>query len=261
MDDDVAVEIIPPINPVIATGVLSEIDSLIEWQRSAVNKAEKAGIRLARLIADVAANKYWETRGISTEKEYIKSRFPQSESQYYILKRIGSSLRMYPAVLLEEIGISKCQDLVRIQNHCGQIGANWFIWAKKERRDDFRKRVQIYVGKCLPAPKEEEGQFVTYRIWTDAVPVISRAQELSSLESGSENKSHNYILREAEFCAGHNEEGSRINSGTLALQIIKCAILSLRKFIKSDPSIIDRLIGVIRSAIEELKGDSNDSDV
>lgn len=251
--EETAVEVLPPVNPVIARGVLIEVDDLLDWQKSAVTKAEKAGIRLARLVADVAANQYWIARGMISEKEYIEKTFPQSESQYYILKRIGTSLRLYPAQILEEIGVSKCQDLVRIQNHCGQIGANWFIWAKTEKRDDFRKRVRAYVGKALPAPREEEDRFITYKIWPEAAEVVTRAQELAALESGSDNKSHNYILREAEFCAGHNEEGSRINSGNLALKIIRCCILSLKRFHETDPTLLDRLIGVIRSAIEDLK--------
>jgi hypothetical protein len=251
----IKVEVLPPVHPVIARGALVEIDNLLDWQKNATVKAEKAGIRLSRLIADVALNQYWSARGIMSEKEYIAKTFPQSESQYYILKRIGSTLRVYPAEILEEIGVSKCQDLVRIHNHSGQIGANWFIWAKTESRDVFRKRVRVYLGKALPAPKENEDHFVTYKIWADAVPVVTRAQELSEMESGSDSKSHNYILREAEFCAGHNECESRINTPTLAFKIIRCAILSLKKLIENDTTIIERLIGVIRHSIEELRGE------
>lgn len=249
------VEVLPPVNPVVARGVLIEIDSLIEWQKSAVSKAEKAGIRLARLIASAAENQYWTTRGINSEKEYIQKTFPHSESQYYILKRVGGTLRMYPAAVLEEIGVSKCQDLVRIHNHCGDIGANWFIWAKTESRDAFRKRVRTYLCKALPAPKKDDDQFVGFKVWSSAVPVVNNALAVAANESGSESKSNNFILICAEFLAGHNEDGDRITNGNMALGVIKSAIMSMKKLIKTDPVLLERLIGVIRSSLENIKED------
>lgn len=253
------VEVLPPVNPIVARSVLLEVDSLINWQKNASAKAEKAGMRLARLVASVAENQYWIAVGMRSEKEYIEKTFPQSESQYYILKRVGGTLAQYPAEVLEEIGMSKCQDLVRIHNHCGIIGANWFLWAKSDKRDQFRIRVRAYIAKSLPPPKSEEDKLVGFKVWQSAVPVVNRAMEIAALESGSDSKSNNFVLICADFLAGHNDDGPRVKSGNLALKVIRESILSLKDACREDATILERLIGVFRTSIEELK-DGNDSE-
>jgi hypothetical protein len=249
------VELMPPVNPVIANGVLKEVDNLIDWHQNAISKTEKAGIRLARLIADISQNGYWIVRGYTNEVEYIKTTFPQSESQYYILRRIGTTLRQYPVHLLEEIGISKCQDLVRIHNsNNGVIDPQWFMWAKIEKRNEFRRRVQTAIGKALPPAPDEGDLMVTFKVWKDAIPVYNKAFEIAALLAGTDkSKSHlflNFIL--PEWLSGMDEDGARLmGDNNFNLMIIERAIANLND--EKDPTIWDRLIGKVRCGLEAKK--------
>jgi hypothetical protein len=249
------VEVLPPVNPVVAKGVLTEVDNLIDWQKNASQKFERAGIRLSRLIADVSQQSYWIVRGYSNEAEYAKKTFPRSESQYYILRRVGIELREYPIELLEEIGVSKCQDLVRLKKHDGVIRPNWFVLAKTETRDSFRRMVRAYIGKALPpAPSEPEDEIVRFKVWKDARPVFNRAFEIARHMAGDvDSKSHllnNIIL--PEFLSGYDETGaSLITENNFHLMMIRKHIKHLRY--KNDPTVFDRLIGEVRNGIAEKK--------
>ncbi len=251
----VETEILPPVDIVAAETVLSQVDELLDWKKNAEDKAQRAGVRLARRLAIVAENTYWIARGCKGEEEYIEKCFPQSRPQYYRLKTIGSVLMPYPEQLLESIGVSKCYDLVRIHRHCGGvIPNNFFVHAKEETRDDFRKRVRVYIGRILPAPNAGDDEYVlyTYKVWKSALPVVNKAFEMAALESGSNNKSNNFINICAEFCAGHNEEGNRLGGqNQILINYIGAFIEMLDP--RRDPSCQDRTLGRIRKGFEKLK--------
>jgi hypothetical protein len=248
------VEVLPPVNPVVAREVLTEVDNLIDWQKNASVKFERAGIRLSRLIADVSQQSYWIVRGYKSEADYITKTFPRSDSQYYILRRVGIELREYPITLLEEIGISKCQDLVRIKKKDNMIDTNWFVWAKTEPRDRFRKRVRAYVGKALPPSEFEEDEIVHFRVWKDAKQVFNRAFEVGRRLAGDVD-SKSYVLNDIilpEFLSGFDEQGaSLITENNFHLMMIRRHIGHLQY--PNDPTVFDRLIGEVRNGISEKK--------
>lgn len=247
-------EVLPAINQMAAEEALALVDCLVKKQKDLIDEADKSSMKLARLIADVSNNGYWMIRGYKSEGTYIEDTFPGSRSQYYILKRVGDKLRPYPEAVLEEIGISKCQDLIRIHDHCGgAIPNEWFILAKEVPRDQFRLKVRAYVGKALPAPQEEEDLYVNLRIWPEAKPVWNLAMEIMARECGSDKSvSHKAILMAAEIISGHNEEGQRVKGMySMAINTIKLLITSMKGC--PDPTVWDRLIGAVREGLEEAK--------
>jgi hypothetical protein len=247
------VEVLPAVDTAMATDVLEQVDSLVNWHQEATEKAEKAGIRLARLIADVAANSYWLARNCQSEAQYIDEIFPQSRAQYYSLRRTGTLLRPYPVNLLESLGISKCQDLVRIHVHCGGvIPNNFFAWAQEESRDDFRHRVRCYVGKALPAAPAEEDMMETFKIWKSAIPIFNKAFKIAGMEAGTDkSKSHLLILILADYLAGHNEDGPRVTENQFHMDMIAYHIENLNP--DKDSSCIDRILSIIRNSFGKLK--------
>jgi hypothetical protein len=251
------VEVLPPVNPGLANGVLTQVDNLINWQNNASKSAEKAGIRLARFIGEISLNQYWIVRSYDSEADYIKATFPQSQSQYFIMRRVGITLKDYPIELLEEIGISKCQDLVRLHRYCnGVIDPNWFVWAKTEKRDEFRRRVQAFLGKALPAAHTEEDWMLVLKIWPDSIQMVQRAFEIAALYAGTDkSNSHLFVnFMCPDWLSGNDEDGaSRVNDVAFNLMMIHRFILNLKPAINKDPSVIDRLIGKFRAAMEELK--------
>ena len=254
---EATVEILPPVNQVVAQETLAEVDNLINWKNNAASKIERAGIRLSRFIADVSTKQYWIVRGYKSEAEYISKTFPNSDSQYSILRRVGIDLREYPIGILEEIGISKCQDLVRIKRKDGIIDTNWFVIARTEKRDLFRKRVRAYVGKSLPPAEFEEDKIVHFRVWKSAEQVFDRAFEVGKRLAGDVD-SKSYVLNDIilpEFLSGFDEHGaSLISENNFHLMMIKRHIKHLE--FKNDPTVFDRLIGEVRSGMAEKKEES-----
>jgi len=222
--------------------------------KDATSKAERAGIRLGRLLAQLHDHKYYLECGCDSEEDYIHKVFPQSRAQYYKLLTIGSALASYPVHQLEEYGISKCQDLVRIQRHSGGvIPENWFLHAKADDRDTFRRRVREHVtGKALPAGPEEEYQVIHFKIHGDDIMIINEALRIAALESGSA-KSDGYNLKNicADFLAGHNEEGARLKNrdGMNLLIISRCT----ENLTFGSPTCADRLISTVAAAVERAK--------
>lgn len=250
-------ELLPPVNEAEANDILAQVDSLINWRKSAMESTERADIRMSRLIATVASQTYWIVRGYAGEEEYIKATFPWTRGYYYNLKTIGTTLMPYPVQMLEQIGISKCRDLVRIHKHCGGvIPQNWFLHAMKETRDDFKQRVKEYVTKCLPLPRgakeEDEGIVVSFKVWKSLIPVYNKAMEIAMLESGSTSRSNAFGNILGDYLSGHNEDGSRLkDQNQFNIDEIGRRIEDLNPL--KDPTIYDRALGRIRSGFERLK--------
>jgi hypothetical protein len=247
------VEVLPPLDRGAAEAALCLVDNLVKKQHELVDEADKSGMVLARLIAEVSGKGYWMVRGFDNEKDYIAEVFKGSRSQYYILKRIGDKLGKYPIKLLESIGMSKCQDLVRIHDHYnGTIPDNWFILAQEESRDSLREKVRACVGRAL-LTTGDQNLYVNLKFPPEMQPAWRRATEMLMREAVSD-KSISYIayLLCVEFLSGHNEEGYRLD-GMYGLTID--LIYVLMKSLKGcpDPTMPDRLIGKIREALEELK--------
>lgn len=252
----VETEVLPAVDPAVASDVLSQIDELLHWRDAALEKSERAGIRLARLIADTSAHAYWTIR-FKSERDFIEQTFAQSRAQYYKLLSVGSAMREYPEALLESLGMSKCQDLARIRRHCGGvIPENWFLHAKSESRDAFRERVRQYCTKSLPAgPQPKPNKFMTFSIPSDSVQVVNRAFHCAGLEAQSDVLSHLFVLICAEYCAGHNEDGPRFRDEN-AFHIF-CAGHHIRQLNeRRDPAAADRMLAEIRQAFVDLRGES-----
>jgi hypothetical protein len=246
------VEILAPIDRSQAIRVLREIDGLIEWVRDATDKAERAGIRMGRLLAQLHSGQYWMERGCSSEEEYIKKYFPQSRAQYFRMRRTGHELMSYPVEKLEELGSSKCEDLCRVRRHSGGlIPENWFLHAGADDKDTFRRRVRAYVTGHELARPEVEDQFRTFRFFGDDIQILNRALHIASLETGSDKSdSYNLIMILKDYLSGHNERGARLQDqdGMLLLLIASCT-----ESLSFKGDCADRLIGTVASAVERAK--------
>jgi hypothetical protein len=251
---ETTVEVLPPVDTVVATDLLEKVDNLVNWKNSAVAKIQVAHVRMSRYIADIVTGSYWIVRGYANEAEYVAKTFAQSDSQYHILRRTGLELREYPLALLEEIGISKCQDLVRLKRRDGHIEMNWFVYAKTEKRDCFRARVRAYLGNLLLPAAVEEDEIVHFRVWRDAKPIFTRAFEIGKLLAGN-NESKSYVLLGIilpEFLATYTEDGaSLVSENNFHLSMIRRHINHLK--LDNDATVLDRLIGEVRGGIADKK--------
>jgi len=206
-------ELLPPIDENAAKETLAQVDRIVTMQRKLVDKVDKSSMELAPLVYEVSTKGYWMCRGHKSETEYIEKVFGGSRTQYYVLKRVWGCLGHLPRQLLQDIGVSKCNELVKVHEHnAGTIEDHWIEDAKKETRDVFREIVRAHItNKLLPPPDPVGTEFITIKIFPDQRAIWKKAMEIMSLESGSD-KSISYLVHLlcVEFLSGHNEEGPRL---------------------------------------------------
>lgn len=241
------------INETQALQVLGEIDEINRWCQDELQKIDAGFMRLATLLLEAKRGAYWTLRGLQSEEEYIHSVFPQSRAQYYNLLRIAEHLGGYPKTLLEDIGVSKCQDLVRVKVHSGELGDDWFDQAKEDDKDTFRRRVRAFIStghKSSRDPKEED-HFITFRLFGDMIIVVNKALEIVGRIIGSD-KSMAYRLEmiAANFLSqfDEDEQGHVMGKNSLILLTIQGLLKQLDFDEKECGS---RLCGLIATAADE----------
>ena len=242
--------------------VLSSIDKLIRWAKDASTKYEMGMMRLASLLMESHRGAYWTFRGYSSEEQYIKETFPQSRSNYYTLISIAEHLLPHiPQKQLEEYGRSKCEDLVRIQKHCGVVPANWGIHAKEDDKETFHRRVRVFLNdNCHddgPSSKIDpriEDQFMSFRLLGDMIIVVRKALDIIGQMIGSEKSMAQRLeLLCAYFLSGFSEEGEghvRGRNGLLFIIIQGC----IEQFDLNEGKCGDRVVGIVAASIRNNSG-------
>lgn len=247
-------ETLPQINQNAAEKVLADIDELRGWCQDTISKLDKGFVRLAALLAEVRREKYYLIRGYKSEEEYIAATFPKSRATYYELLKIGRDLvPQYTRNQLEEIGHSKCLQLIKIKNHCGNIEANWFLHAKADTRDEFKHRVSDYLSKKTNDPAIER-TFITFCVYGEDISVVNRAFDVMAKVTGSPARTSGAALVAMcyEFLSGYNEDGSgrSMASNTLKLKWISDLVQQLDY---NEPGVGDRLCGAVAGGVERAR--------
>lgn len=249
-----------------AESVLANIDRLIIWERNAVEKLETGWVRLASLLLEAKRGEYWKVRGMTSEEEYINAVFPDSRSNYFALIAIVENLTPHlPRELLESLGRSKCEDMVRIQRQCGLVPEKWILHAKQDSKRVFRRRVRDFVAtfhkpqktngqpeSSHPAEREPEveDEILKFRIFGNGILIVRRALDTARMMLGTD-KSMGYLLENicADFCAGvYSPDEPMIGNG-FRLMIIQHALESM----EWNEETANRLISMIAATLEKRK--------
>lgn len=243
-----------PVDQKVAAKVLANIDELVVYCKDTVDKLEKGFVRLGVLLAEVSQNKYYLLRGYRSQEEYIKATFPQGRSTYYDLLDIGSHLAEYPRALLESLGRTKCAQLIKVKKHCGTIPENWWLHAKKDDRDSFKRRVKSYLsGDGAPKPPEQEDHFITFRIFGDAIIVVNKGLEIMGRILGSYKSTGDRLEKLfLNFLSQFEEDGTGHVVGENAF-ILSTVSGLIKQLDWAEKGLGDRLVGTIAAAAEECR--------
>jgi len=241
--------------------VLTQIDTCLADIRSAVKKAETTFVNLAMLLSEAKRSALWTLRGYESEQEWIDAIFPGSQAQYYDLIRIGTHLASYDQKLLEDIGRTKCTQLVRLHIHySGSVPDEWIEKARSTDTIKFAKMVRSHLEERSGKKKETaiKDEMMTFRIFGDGIHIVHSAFERLAQELGSE-KSMGYRLEMlcADYLSGATDDGSpRItDNNSFILRIIRNLIERLDF---TQDGISDRLIGTVAHAIEAAREKETD---
>lgn len=235
-----------------AQQVLQEIDLLIIWKNKVEKEVEKKMMHLCLNLLESHRNRYWKIRGFEDESQYIASVFPHSRRYYYRLIEIGETLGHYDHKVLEEIGPSKCTDLVKVHKRFGAVPQNYFAHAIEEDRDTFHARVQAAISDdCTNGRVErQEVVFETLSFVGDQYFDYTEALRIVQMETGIEKKTEAFCMILRDFLSGYRDDGrGRIqDKNAFIMGVIKRCYQQIDR---GKPDIYKRLIAQLGTWIEE----------
>jgi len=201
----------PKLNRQRAVFVLSKIDEILAWERSADQERDSRFVDLGRYLCEVRSGQYWRLDNLRSFDEFLEKKFPESRRKAYYLMAIHEHLPKIPKPDLKLVGWSKATELVKVarrdreQFDC----ATWLHKATELPKEEFKREVERH----LTGQETEPWEIVYFKVYKSQLPVIERALETAASILGSD-KSRGYCLEMicADFLAGASLESGDENS-------------------------------------------------
>jgi hypothetical protein len=185
--------------------VLSKIDEILAWEKSADRERDSQFVELGRYLCEVRAGQYWRLDNLRSFDEYLERKFPESRRKAYYLMAIHEHLPRIQKTDLNLMGWTKARELVKVARREGQNFdcAPWVHKAKELAREEFKREVE----KHLTGQETEPWEIIYFKLYRSQLPILERALETAALMLGSD-KSRGYCLEMicADFLAGANLE-------------------------------------------------------
>ena len=206
----------PELNRRRALVVLSKIDEILAWEKTADQEKDMRFVELGRYLCEVRAGQYWRLDDLKSFDEFLEKRFPDSRRKAYYLMAIHEHLPRISKPELKMVGWRKATELVKVARRDGKgfDCAPWVHKASTMPREEFKREVDRY----LTGKDTEPWEIIYFKMYKSQLPVIEQALETAALMLGSD-KSRGYCLEMicADFLAGANEGGSDTSGLLLSL--------------------------------------------
>jgi hypothetical protein len=193
----------PELNRRRALVVLSKIDQILAWEKTADQEKDVRFVELGRYLCEVRAGQYWRLDDLKSFDEFLEKKFPDSRRKAYYLMAIHEHLPKVPKPELKLVGWAKATDLVKVARKDGDRFdcATWLHKARELPKEEFKREV----GRHLTGQDTEPWEIIYFKLYKSQLPVIEQALETAALMLGSD-KSRGYCLEMicADFIAGAN---------------------------------------------------------
>jgi hypothetical protein len=193
----------PELNRRRALVVLSKIDQILAWEKTADQEKDVRFVELGRYLCEVRAGQYWRLDDLKSFDEFLEKRFPDSRRKAYYLMAIHEHLPRIPKPELKLVGWAKATDLVKVARKDGDRFdcATWLHKARELPKEEFKREV----GRHLTGQDTEPWEIIYFKLYKSQLPVIEQALETAALMLGTD-KSRGYCLEMicADFLAGAN---------------------------------------------------------
>ena len=201
----------PELNRRRALVVLSKIDQILAWEKTADQEKDVRFVELGRYLCEVRAGQYWRLDNLKSFDEFLEKRFPDSRRKAYYLMAIHEHLPRIAKNDLKLVGWRKATELVKVARREGKgfDCAPWVHKASTMPREEFKREVDRY----LTGKETEPWEIIYFKLYKSQLPVIEQALETAALMLGSD-KSRGYCLEMicADFLAGASLESDNRES-------------------------------------------------
>jgi hypothetical protein len=206
----------PKLNRSRAVFVLSKIDEILAWERSADQERDSRFVDLGRYLCEVRSGQYWRLDNLRSFDEFLEKKFPESRRKAYYLMAIHEHLPRIPKADLRSIGWTKARELAKVarKERQGFDCAPWVHKAKDLPREEFKREVERH----LTGKETEPWEILYFKVYKSQLAVIEQALETAGLMLGRSD-SRGYCLEMicADFLAGANLEDGNAKCLVLAL--------------------------------------------
>ena len=193
----------PDLNRRRALVVLSKIDQILAWEKTADQEKDVRFVELGRYLCEIRAGQYWRLDDLKSFDEFLEKKFPDSRRKAYYLMAIHEHLPKVPKTELKLVGWRKATELVKVARRDGKgfDCAPWVHKASTMPREEFKREVDRY----LTGKDTEPWEIIYFKMYKSQLPVLEQALETAALMLGSD-KSRGYCLEMicADFLAGAN---------------------------------------------------------
>ncbi len=193
----------PKLNRRRAVFVLSKIDEILAWERSADQERDSRFVDLGRYLCEVRSGQYWRLDNLKSFDEFLEKKFPESRRKAYYLMAIHEHLPRIPKAELRSMGWTKAKELAKVARRERQEFdcAPWVHKAKELPREEFKREVERH----LTGKESEPWEILYLKVYKSQLPVIEQALETAGLMLGRSG-SRGYCLEMicADFLAGAN---------------------------------------------------------
>ncbi|HLW80770.1 MAG TPA: hypothetical protein VKS20_01890, partial [Candidatus Acidoferrales bacterium] len=86
----------PKLNRRRALFVLTKIEEILAWDRSAQRERDTKFVELGRYLCEVRSGQYWRLDGLASFDEFLEKKFPDSRRKAYYLMAIHEHLTKVP---------------------------------------------------------------------------------------------------------------------------------------------------------------------
>src|SRR6202158_3684411 len=104
----------PELNRRRALVVLSKIDEILAWEKTADQEKDVRFVEVGRYLCEVRAGQYWRLDNLKSFDEFLEKRFPDSRRKAYYLMAIHERLPRIAKPELKLVGWAKATDLVKV---------------------------------------------------------------------------------------------------------------------------------------------------
>src|SRR5712671_6713675 len=160
----------PELNRRRALVVLSKIDQILAWEKTADQEKDVRFVELGRYLCEVRAGQYWRLDDLKSFDEFLEKRFPDSRRKAYYLMAIHEHLPRISKPELKMVGWAKATDPVKVARKDGNRfdRATWLHKARELPKEEFKREVERH----LTGKDTEPWEIIYFKLYKSQLPVI-----------------------------------------------------------------------------------------
>lgn len=198
-------QVVPKLNRKRAVLVVSKIDEILAWEKTADQERATRYLDLGRYLCEVRSGQYWRVDNLRSFDDFLAQKFPHSRRKAYYLMAIHEGLPRKIHRELQNLGWTKAVELAKIARKEGDDfdSEAWLQRAQQLPKEELKCEVK----KHLTGKHTEPRDMVYFQVSKNQLTVIEQALEAAASILGAD-KSRSYCLEMicADFVAGASRE-------------------------------------------------------